>query len=153
MVVLVAALAIRTWVRLPDLKGPEEFWRAVERQSPRCGMAGIGLSEFFLQTGRLEEAREVLERTRELHPFQQNLHLNLGRYYRARGEWEAAEKMFQREIALFPGSLRAYRHLASLYREWGKPDEARLWEWRGEQIVNDLERQVRQPWNSVMPGP
>ncbi len=147
------ALGFRTWKRLPDLNGPEIFWRAVERESPRCGMAGIGLSEFYLQSGRLEEALDVLERTRTHHPRQENLHLNLGRYYRARRQYPEAERMLQREIALHPYSLRAYVNLAALYREWDRPEDARLWEWRGDQVLRAMERQTFDPFGTKQGTP
>jgi Flp pilus assembly protein TadD len=59
----------------------------------------VGLATAYAETGRLEQAREVLERALAVDPRSGQVHYNLGEIERARGDRAAARARYQAALA------------------------------------------------------
>jgi DNA-binding response OmpR family regulator len=73
----------------------------------------------LLLAGKLDEAVAALEEALRLDPFAAEVHYQLAKAQRARGEHFRAMTAFERAVELKPGFFPALRSLAALYTEKG----------------------------------
>jgi len=82
------------------------------------------LSKVYLDLGRVDEAREVLEKAVELFSEDLYLQYRLGILYYETGELERAVRAFQKAIEINPAFTNAHLALATLLQQTGRYDEA-----------------------------
>jgi adenylate cyclase len=95
---------------------------------PNWGSAYAVLGMALNSTGRAAEAIGVLEKAIRLNPrnpiFTANYLTALGGAYRLTGRYDEAIITLKKALGLFPKSLGAHQHLAVIYAELGRDDEA-----------------------------
>ncbi len=82
------------------------------------------LSKVYLDLGRVEEARDVLEKAASLFSEDLYLQYRLGILYYETGEIEDAVRAFQKAIEINPAFTNAHFALATLLQQTGRYDEA-----------------------------
>jgi len=82
------------------------------------------LSKVYLDLGRVEEARDVLEKAAGLFSEDLYLQYRLGILYYETGRTERAVRAFQKAIEINPAFTNAHFALATLLQQTGRYDEA-----------------------------
>ena len=72
----------------------------------------------------LAKADQAVQRSRELDPNEPQVHVTMGRIYRATGEMDKSVAELQKAIALDPMNVAAYTNLAMTYSEFRRPGDA-----------------------------
>ncbi len=85
-------------------------------------LADLGLA--YLQTGRLDQARQALEQAVGLAPNQWDYHNDLGLLLVKQGQAKQAEHELRQAIELRPDLLQPRQHLAEFYSQQGRAAEA-----------------------------
>lgn len=93
-------------------------------RAPRLALAHRAGGNFFLRTGRLEEAERAYLQAIELDPQNVDSRLGLAGVMRRLQRHEEAETQIIRVIELKPGNWRAYNALGSLYFSLGEYEDA-----------------------------
>lgn len=83
----------------------------------------VALGNVYLQTDRVEEARELLTRALEAEPNSANAHAGLAQTLRMEGDATTAEFHLRRAIELDPAYWRHHFALARVVYELGRVDE------------------------------
>ena len=113
--------------------------------SPSRQMAGLKLATVLYQSGRLPQARQVLEQLQGQDDGDvENL---LGKCLEEQHEWDLAAQAYKRSIALEPHKIAYFEDLAGLYLQLGRtedagevsnravalfPDDAKAWVLKGD---------------------
>lgn len=87
-------------------------------------VARANLAYLLRVTGRLDEARPILEDLAAKLPDYPAPLLNLGELQRRRGDWDAAARWFERYLELAPDDLPAIEGLAAVEVARGRPERA-----------------------------
>ncbi|HUM18504.1 MAG TPA: tetratricopeptide repeat protein [Candidatus Nitrosotalea sp.] len=129
MIVLVAALALGTWVQTGIWHDSETLWRWAVYQDPACATCYAGLGEAVLYSpggaqARLDESEGYLRRAIALHPWLPFPRYTLGTLLLVRGQYAEAEASLKAYIQLAPGEPAAPARLALLYLAQDRPVEA-----------------------------
>jgi serine/threonine-protein kinase len=116
---------------------PANLQRAIElleqsvRQEPTFAASQASLADAYLRRyqatkGRewLAKADQVAQRSLDLDPKEAQVHITMGRLYRATGEMERAVAEFQKAVALDPTNVVGYTNLANAYGDSRRPAEA-----------------------------
>jgi tetratricopeptide (TPR) repeat protein len=82
------------------------------------------LGECLLETGKLDESREVYQAILEKHPDDAAAHYGLGRFYVSKHEFVHAIEHLARACDLFPNFGAAHFALARAYRDSGNATKA-----------------------------
>lgn len=96
----------------------EARYRRILSGNPRHARAASSLGVLLCQSGRLEEAREYLERATALEPDPQAL-TNLGVVYRVQGKLDLAAEAFGRVLQVAPGFPDAQLNLGIILLDAG----------------------------------
>jgi adenylate cyclase len=111
-------------------KQHEQALAAAERTfalAPNSAMACVVLGSTLNFVGRPEEAVGLMEKAMRLDPRSSALYLwTLGQTYRLLGRYEEAIAAQKRALAINPNYLPCYVHLASMYGELSREEEARV---------------------------
>lgn len=122
------AHALLTSVYLQN-KQHEQALAAAERTlalTPNSAVACVVLGSTLNFVGRPEEAVGLMEKAMRLDPRSSVLYLwTLGQTYRLMGRYEEAIAAQKRALTVNPNHLPSYVHLASMYGELGREEEAR----------------------------
>lgn len=78
------------------------------------------LSEPLSQRGKIEEARQHLEKAVEIHPLYKNAWLQLGNANYFLENYGQAERAYAKALEIDPGYTLAYKNMAINYRDYGK---------------------------------
>jgi TolB-like protein/Tfp pilus assembly protein PilF len=92
---------------------------------PLSRAANINLGWQYLQAGRLEEARQVMEKTAELDATFWGVHWGLGHYHRLKGDYGEAIAAFQKAAAAGGGHALPLSALGYTYAIAGQAVQAR----------------------------
>ncbi len=87
------------------------------------------LSMIYLKLERIDDARVVLEETRDLFSADPGIHLSLGYIYSETEEFDLAIESFEKALALEPGNTLALLALASVFAIEDRVDEA-VWNYQ-----------------------
>src|SRR5262249_54479177 len=93
---------------------PQDFWLTFE----------LGVSLYFSQPPRLEEAVRYLTAARALRPGSTAVHNNLGLALEDLGRWAEAEACFREALRLKPDHAGAYMNLGNALHDQGKHEAA-----------------------------
>jgi protein O-GlcNAc transferase len=107
-----------------QLAEAESLYRAIVAQAPNHAETFHRLGVICFQTGRADEAIQLLGRAAELDPRQANYYGNLGVVLADRKQFEAAAGALQRAIAINPNLPEIHNNLANVLNELGRTDEA-----------------------------
>lgn len=107
-----------------DRTAAEILYRAALEENEADGKALHGLGVLCFETGRREEAIELLERGAALLPDDLPLQLNLAASYAAVGRFSDAERLFRAALARDPSVFEAQMNLANVLRDQGRIEEA-----------------------------
>jgi len=111
-------------------KQHEQALAAAERTfalAPNSAMACVVLGSTLNFVGRPEEAVGLMEKAMRLDPRSSAFYLwTLGQTYRLLGRYEEAIAAQKRALAINPNYLLCYVHLASMYGELSREEEARV---------------------------
>ncbi len=107
-----------------DRTAAEILYRAALEENEADGKALHGLGVLCFETGRREEAIELLERGAALRPDDLTLQLNLAASYAAVGRFSDAERLFRAALARDPSVFEAQMNLANVLRDQGRIEEA-----------------------------
>jgi len=116
---------------------PGNLDRAIElleqsvKRDPNFALSQSALGDAYLRRYTatkekvwLAKADQMLERSLELDPAQAQVHLNVGRMFRATGQIDKAIQEMQRAVALDPLNVVAYTNLAMAYVDVRRPADA-----------------------------
>ena len=113
---LIAALAARTWARVPAWKDNLTLATTDVATYPRSAKLQAGAGIFLEEAGRDAEAEAHLRRAVEIDPGYAQMHYNLGVLLARRGAADEAAEHFRKAIELVPGNPLPRRALADLMR-------------------------------------
>jgi ribosomal protein S12 methylthiotransferase accessory factor len=97
---------------------------ALDPPAPEQASILVYLASGLKESGRWDEALDVLERARDLEPDRTDIHNLLGVCHFKRGEHEEAIACFQQVLALDPGSAMDHANLGVNYQAIGAYDKA-----------------------------
>jgi tetratricopeptide (TPR) repeat protein len=97
---LLAFLAVLTWRQVGIYRDLETLWRDTLEKNPVSWMAQNNLAAVLLQTGRLEEAIDHLQKALEIDPNDVETHNNLGYALLQMGRVEESVAHFQRALEI-----------------------------------------------------
>lgn len=123
-VLLLAALAARTYAQGHVYRDLESLWRHVIAHNPGSWMAWNNLGGVLRGRGELAEARAMFERSVELNPRNAAALRNLGELLDAQGRDDEALALFERAIRIEPTNALAINELGELYRDAGDTQRA-----------------------------
>jgi serine/threonine-protein kinase len=108
-----------------------ELLEASVQQEPTFAASQATLADAYLRRYQatkekewLAKADQVVQRGLELDPREPQVHLTMGRIYRATGQSERSVAELQKAIELDPLNVMAYSNLASAYSESRRPEDA-----------------------------
>lgn len=78
------------------------------------------LSEPLSQRGKIEDAKQHLEKAVEIHPLYKNAWLQLGNANYFLENYGQAERAYAKALEIDPGYTLAYKNMAINYRDYGK---------------------------------
>lgn len=134
-----------------DWKFPEaeaEFKRAIELD-PNYGTAHHWYAEFLMTAGRMDDAQAEIKRAQECDPLSLIINSIAGIIHALRGDTAAAEAQLKRTIEMEPNFGRAHLHLAGVYEQQGKFDEALLEYEKLAAIDGRPAEEIAKGWGSV----
>lgn len=124
VLVYVAALTYQTVLRMAVWKDGLTLWTHNAEVCPSCFAAQDMLGLSLLETGKTEEAAEVLNRVVTMWPDKCEAHHNLGAVMTKLGKPEAAVSSYRKAITLCPDSYESYNNLGDLLSKFGRNAEA-----------------------------
>jgi tetratricopeptide (TPR) repeat protein len=101
--------------RLPDWRSDEALFSAAHRVDPSDPLASAFLAVEAARGGRVEEARDLLERSQARHPGSGRLASTLSWLHLRRGDGPAALEQARRAVGLLPGSPEARLYLSNAH--------------------------------------
>jgi tetratricopeptide (TPR) repeat protein len=107
-----------------DFGEAERLYRAVVQRDPRHDEALNLLGVLTVQTGRPEEAAELIGRAIKIDGAKPEFHYNLGLARLALNDRDAAIECFRRAVALRPDYAEALTNLGNLFLNKGDNEEA-----------------------------
>jgi tetratricopeptide (TPR) repeat protein len=140
---LLLALAARSWSYSNVFSDPEAFTVAACRTSPRLALARLNRGIVLQLDGRRDEAEHEYERALSLDPTGTVTQNNLGLIYLERGDVAKAEALFRAEIAINPTYDKAFFNLGLAQARQGRLDEASA-SWRQALQLNPQNADARQ---------
>lgn len=81
------------------------------------------LGVFYMEQGKIDEARQAFVRSIELNPNNELPYLELGRIYKSQNKVNEAESFFLEAADINPKNAWAYFELGNLYRAQGKAEQ------------------------------
>ena len=105
--------------RLGDEPAAERHYREALRQNPNLPGAPRRLANLLVRNGRVEQARELLERFARTHPGRADLRFVAGLVAGAQQDWPAAVTHLRAAVAAAPTHQRAHLSLATALAEVG----------------------------------
>ncbi len=123
---LLAGLLVATLVRVPAWSSDVTLLEQARRHAPDSPRVVGNLGVAYLNSDRLDEARDFLLRAVELDPEWPKAWYNLALWLTRTGDPIAAETAFRRTLELAPTSIPAWLGIGDLYRDSGRPGDARL---------------------------
>jgi len=123
-VAVLIVLGVATWTRAGVYVDAETLWRDNVARNPDAYMAYNNLGILLAQTGRLEEAIELLEQTLHRGPHVFETHYNLGGALAAAGRTREAIQQFEQALHLKPDDAEAHNNLANTLLQAGRAAEA-----------------------------
>jgi tetratricopeptide (TPR) repeat protein len=123
-VVIVLALATRTWSYSDCFHDPLSFTSQAVESSPHLALAHLNRGIVFQLDGRVEEAEREYGTALWLDPTLTVTHNNLGLIYLNRGDSVRAEAEFRREIELNPTYDKAFFNLGLALEQQGRLEPA-----------------------------
>ncbi|HLT29127.1 MAG TPA: tetratricopeptide repeat protein [Myxococcaceae bacterium] len=93
----------------------EQYGKAYRRVGDRHAALSNKYALTLLELSRLDEAREVLEKSLTLHPGMPQTHVHLGRIHLHRGDWNAARDAFLQALAVNPFDPEVHLSLVRAY--------------------------------------
>ena len=122
LLVLVAAVwAWRSHERAAEWRDPEQLWRAAARSLPADVRIPTNLAAVLIERGKLEPAREALERALALDPEYRAALGNLATLDLEAGRFEQAAAAYQRMLELEPNDFLTWYNLGRLELTRGQP--------------------------------
>ena len=82
----------------------------------------FGMAQLYAESGRVEEAEQMLLRAREVAPNSVDVQLQLAGFYNKQGDFEKTMEAFQRRIELEPNNPEAYHTVAGYFEEKVRKD-------------------------------
>ncbi len=119
-----AVQAAKTYYANGDLGTAEKFCRQILEQVPNQADTLCILGVIAHQTGKSEQAIELINQAISHEPDFPDAHNNLGEVYRAMARYEEARACFEKAIDLNPGFSEAYNNLGAVLKQGKRPDLA-----------------------------
>jgi tetratricopeptide (TPR) repeat protein len=124
-VALITGLLAATLLRVPVWASDVTLLEQARRHAPDSPRVVGNLGVAYLNADRLDEARDFLLRAVELDPQWPKAWYNLALWLTRTDDLIAAETAFLRTLELAPTSVPAWLGLGDLYRDSGRPRDAR----------------------------
>ena len=125
-----------------------EFKRAIELD-PNYGTAHHWYAEFLLTVNRDDDALAEIKRAQDCDPLSLIINSIAGLIYALNGDSATAEAQLKKTIEMDPNFGRAHLHLAGVYEQQGKYDEA-IAEYEKLSAINGLPADlIAKAWGSV----
>jgi len=112
------------WTQEAYPEAAEEF-AAERRNDPTHTLAQLYQADAYVQMGKMEEARPLLESLVKTEPQNSKAHLDLGIVYAETEHDQEAIREFQDAARLAPDDSNAHWRLGRLYRKMGLVDKAK----------------------------
>lgn len=122
---VLALLAVLTWQRSRVWHDDLSLWGDAVTRAPDSFRAQSNWGLALFEAGRLDAARQALERSLALQPEQAKAWNTLGLVHEAAGDRQAAQAALARALELRPDLAGARANLARLVWVEGRTDEAR----------------------------
>jgi len=124
MVLVFAALAVKSSVQCLDYKDMETLWRHSLRKNPTSFLARANLAVLLTEMGRLNEAYDQYEVALPLDQSPLLPLLGMGRVEFVRERYDESERLFNKALALHPDDVDALNGLAGILVKRAKFGEA-----------------------------
>jgi len=112
------------WTKAQYGEAAQEFQAEMDN-NPRHLQAVLYLADTYIQLGRVDDARPLLERLAGENPGNAMVHRDLGIVYAESGRNDDALREFKAAIKIRPADPNTHWRLARLYRTMGRAAEAR----------------------------
>ncbi|BCO11543.1 TPR-repeat-containing protein [Citrifermentans bremense] len=122
--VVIAMLGTLTILRNSVWQTEISLWLDAVKKSPAKLRPHQNLALYYGNAGRLEEARQELQKAIAIKPDDFELHNNLGIVYRQQGNLDAAILEYERTLQLEPNDAMARYNLGNAYLGRGRYREA-----------------------------
>ena len=123
-VLVLPVLAVLTWRESAMYSNVEQLYLTTLKRNPAATMAHINLSQYYIATGRLDDAIDHLELAVQQDPAEPIAHRKLGVALAQQGRAADAIAQFQKAIALKPDFEGAYFSLGDTYYHQGRLADA-----------------------------
>lgn len=110
--------------RAGRLARAEEIYLRLLELDPENAEALHLFGVLALDSGRPEQAAELIDKSISLKPTQGDFHFDLGHVHRARGDYSRAQACFEEAIRLDPGAVNAHINLGLVHLEQSCPQQA-----------------------------
>ena len=111
--------------QISDYKLIIDLLADIETQYRQRADITIPLSEAYLRSGLLSEAKSILQNALLSSPSDPSLMTNLAIVETEQGQYKAAEILYQKVTQLYPSQFLGYYNLGRFYQTLGRVDEAR----------------------------
>src|SRR5262249_7363019 len=113
-----------SWHRDGDIPGAEQGYRILISENVRHPQAFENLAVICLDTGRTDEAVELLQSSLRLNPERSETHFKLGVAYQNQERLEDAASSYQQALAFNPKHPPALNNLAMILMQQHRVEEA-----------------------------
>ncbi len=122
--VVLAVLAVLTWLQTGVYRNLEVLWRDTLAKNPTCWMAQDNLGRYLTENQRFDEAETHYRAAIQIRPNDYAAYYDLGLQAAIRGELSDAIANFDKTLELAPGYAMATYQKANVYAREGKVEEA-----------------------------
>lgn len=124
LVLVLAAGAVRTWIRNPDWKSTPAVWDALYRDSPESYRAQWVQASLFAAAGNIQRAREHYELAYRIYPRDGHFLADYASFLMRGGNYRVGVPMMERAVEESSFSHETETVLAYAYVAAGRYDEA-----------------------------
>jgi tetratricopeptide (TPR) repeat protein len=124
LVVIVAALSVRTIIRNKDWKSEDTLWIATAQVAPSGQQIHNNLGDVYARQGDMQKAVDEFKKAIEINPNYADAYHNLGNTYQQMGQLDLAIENYQKALSINPQLWQSYQNLAAIYFNAGDSQKA-----------------------------
>ena len=119
LVVIVAALSVRTIIRNKDWKSEDTLWIATAQVAPSGQQIHNNLGDVYARQGDMQKAVDEFKKAIEINPNYADAYHNLANTYQQMNQFDLAVENYQKALSINPQLWQSYQNLAAIYFNQG----------------------------------